>query len=222
MLNNLKKIFPFLYNIFLHDRLRRRYPSLLFKTLKIGLNCKIGYKVALMEDVEIRDNVKIGNYSYCSKGTIIISGQIGSFCSIGYRCQIGMFEHPIDQISTSPWIFKENKSILGLNLFTEIHSPPIIGNDVWIGSNSVILQGVVIGDGVIVAAGSIVTKDVPPYAIVAGIPAKIIKYRFEIDQIEFLKKFKWFELSEKELQDYIYLFEKKERWFENISNTMNS
>ena len=68
-----------------------------------------------------------------------------------------------------------------------------IGNDVWIGLNATILDGVTIGDGAIVAAGAVVTKDVPPYAVVAGVPAKIIKYRFTESQIDFLLKFRWWE-----------------------------
>ena len=206
----------FLKSIIKKIRLKNTYPDVLFRTLKVGLNCQIGFKAALMHNVEVRDKVKIGSYSYVNQDSIIVSGVIGNFCSIGYRCQIGMFEHPVNHISTSPWIFKENKSLLGLNTFSEIHSPPIIGNDVWIGSNSIILQGVEIGDGSIIAAGSVVTKDVAPYSVVGGVPAKLIKYRFNEEEIEFLKNLKWFNLPESELNNYKYLFKKKEFWYTNI------
>ena len=75
-----------------------------------------------------------------------------------------------------------------------------IGNDVWIGLNATILDGVTIGDGAIVAAGAVVTKDVPPYAVVGGVPAKIIKYRFTESQIDFLLKFRWWEKDRKWIQ----------------------
>ncbi|MEM5663830.1 CatB-related O-acetyltransferase [Bacillus toyonensis] len=107
--------------------------------------------------------------------TRIISGIIGKFCSISYGCQIGMSEHPTNYISTSPYSYGSS-NIFGITpYFEEVHSPPIIGNDVWIGGRVIILQGVTIGDGAIIAAGAVVNKDVPPYTIVGGVPAKPIK-----------------------------------------------
>lgn len=78
-------------------------------------------------------------------------------------------------------------------------TPAEIGNDVWIGQNAVIMDGVKIGDGAIVAAGAVVTKDVAPYAIVGGVPAKLIKYRFDEATIKDLLRLKWWELSDKEI-----------------------
>ncbi len=77
-----------------------------------------------------------------------------------------------------------------------------IGNDVWIGANVLILDGVTIGNGAIIAAGAVVTKDVPPYAVVGGVPAKIIKYRFNKEEIDFLEQLKWWEKDEKWLTEY--------------------
>ncbi len=77
--------------------------------------------------------------------------------------------------------------------------PAVIGNDVWIGQNAVIMDGVHVGDGAIVAAGAVVTKDVPPYAIVGGVPARVIKYRFDAGTIKELSELKWWELSDGEI-----------------------
>ena len=92
-----------------------------------------------------------------------------------------------------------------------------IGNDVWIGLNATILDGVTIGDGAIVAAGAVVTKDVPPYAVVAGVPAKIIKYRFTESQIDFLLKFRWWEKDRKWIQQNYKRFQDIESFIEAYS-----
>jgi len=99
--------------------------------------------------------------------------------SVAYGVRIGLPEHPVNMVSTSPKIYRNIKS----KDIKDVYFPPIIGNDVWIGANAIILQGVTIGDGAVIAAGAVVTKDVPPYAIVGGVPAKVIKYRFSDDVI---------------------------------------
>lgn len=81
-----------------------------------------------------------------------------------------------------------------------------IGNDVWIGDSVLIINGVKIGDGAIIAAGAVVNKDVPPYAVVGGVPARIIKYRFSTEQIKWLLKFKWWEKDSDWLKEHSFLF----------------
>lgn len=165
-----------------------------------------------MRGVDIRNGVEIGDYSYVSPNTVIASGVIGKFSSIGYNCQIGMFEHPIDYISTSPKVYGA-KNVFGFEeTWDEIKSPPVIGNDVWIGSNSTVLQGVSIGDGAIVAAGAVVTKNVEPYTIVGGVPAKVIKKRFSEDKINQLIRISWWDLSVGDIQQMKDIFESKENW----------
>jgi len=87
-----------------------------------------------------------------------------------------------------------------------------IGNDVWIGARAIVLDGISIGDGAVIAAGAVVTKDVPPYAIVGGVPAKLIRYRFEDDVIQELLKWKWWDLSLDDLQKNAPQFISQERW----------
>lgn len=135
----------------------------------------------------------IGSHTYCNRGTIIFKGsKIGRYCSIGYNVQIGPPEHPSSFYSTSPSAYRFHK-IKGLCTWPQddILNPPRIGNDVWIGSNAVILQGNNIGDGAIIAAGAVVTKDVPPYSVYGGVPAKKIKDRFNVELIQKLLDSQW-------------------------------
>ncbi len=148
-------------------------------------------------EVDIRENVKIDDYSYCNFGTIIFNEtQIGKYCSIGYRVQIGLPEHPMNELSTSPALYR-NGDLLKSHYIdwprNDFHTPVIVGNDVWIGSNAMIMQGVKIGDGAVIAAGAVVTKDVESYAIVGGVPAKLIRYRFDEVTCQKLKNSSWWD-----------------------------
>lgn len=122
---------------------------------------------------------------------------IGNYCSIADRVVfIAGGEHDKDWVSTYPFIER-----LKLENLVKFKKPRFkgnisIGNDVWIGHGATILSGVSIGDGAVVGAMSVVTKDVPPYAIVVGSPAKVIKYRFTESQIEKLMKIQWWNYSE--------------------------
>lgn len=179
-------------------------------------NCEISNIVRIKRFCKLI-NVKVGEYSYIANNSHLINCSVGKFCSIGPFVKIGLGKHPVDRFSTSP-IFYSTKNPLRINLvsqntFKEFEEVSI-GNDVWIGANAIIMDGVKIGDGAIVAAGAVVTKDVPDYAIVGGVPAKIIKYRFEESIIQKLKTVKWWEMDLNRLNNY-------EREFENIELFLN-
>lgn len=176
--------------------------STLIGKIDIKENCKLFY-------CDISGKVNIGRYSSVyGPGTAIHSKiheiTIGSFCSIAKNVQIFEYNHFINKPST----YYVNQNLLGTSVINDVTSsgPIDIGNDVWIGTNSIILSGVKIGDGAIIAAGSVVTKDVPDFAIVAGNPSRIIKYRFEKTTILEIKKSPWWEKETSELKkDGLYL-----------------
>lgn len=120
-----------------------------------------------------------GFASYANNSMIRSYVQVGRYCSIGRNVTLGLGHHDYTNVSTNPFF---QMTGFGSNPIKMASDSPkrrvIVGNDVWIGDKAMIVSGVKIGDGAVIAAGAIVTKDVPPYAIVAGVPAKIIKMRF--------------------------------------------
>lgn len=147
----------------------------------------------------------LGRNSYLGVNTWCINAEIGAFCSIADNVYIGGAEHPINWLSTSP-AFQDIKNSSTKKHFARHHWNPysrriVIGNDVWIGHGAVILQGITIGNGAVIGANAVVTKDVPPYAVVVGCPAKIIKYRFNEPTISILLSSKWWEWSDEKLKD---------------------
>jgi acetyltransferase-like isoleucine patch superfamily enzyme len=151
---------------------------------------------------------EIGDYTRIRHFSTIYYAKIGKFSTISKNVRIGIGQHPTNLISTN-LIFYRNNPITNKwakPIKFEEYKPICIGNDVWIGESSMIMGGVIIGDGAIVAARSVVTKDVPPYAIVAGVPAKIVKYRFDQETINRLLKIKWWNLSEHEITSKLEAF----------------
>lgn len=142
-------------------------------------------------------NSTIGEYTYMSSFVTIMNSKIGKFCSIAQGVGISLGLHPSKVfVSTSPMFFS-TKQQCGTTFsdgeyFREMGSCNI-GNDVWIGANAIIKDDISIGDGAIIGAGAIVTKDVLPYAIVVGNPARVIRFRFKQEEIDFLLKFKWWD-----------------------------
>jgi len=161
--------------------------------------------VRLYGTARVNKDSSIGAFSYIESRTTIFPGtQIGRYCSIGKDCQIGVIAHPTEWLSTSPiqYNFSYHFPDYAEGFPQRTFERPMrthIGNDVWIGSMSVIKRGVEIGDGAIIAAGAVVTRDVPPYAIVGGVPAGIIRYRFDCHTIARLLKVRWWEFPYKEL-----------------------
>ncbi len=153
----------------------------------------------------------IGKHSYATPDLFVANPKqtvIGSFTSIGKRVCLGHGIHPQNYLSTSPYLYLDRlnyktKSTPSHNEWEEL--PPIyIGSDVWIGEDALIKNGITIGHGAIIGAKAIVTKDVPPYAVVAGIPAQILRYRFTPDIIQKLLKLEWWTLPDEQIKQIPY------------------
>ena len=180
------------------------------------------------EDI-VYKGCKIGRYTYGYKGLLEyypLAVSIGRYCSINPSSKIWN-NHPTEYVTTHPMLdhpkfyawdqYDERKRLCQTygkyfdnadfeNSPLRNNRPVVIGNDVWIGGNVVILPGVHIGDGAVLAAGAVVTKDVEPYAIVGGVPAKVIKYRFDENTIDKFLKIKWWDWDIEEIEKNIELF----------------
>jgi acetyltransferase-like isoleucine patch superfamily enzyme len=138
---------------------------------------------------------KLGHFTYVQNGSSISNADIGRFCSIGHNVSIALGDHPTDFLSTHP-LFYESSYINDIPSLTaeplfHSHKRVNIGSDVWIGANCYIKDGITIGDGAIIGTGAVVTKDIPPYSVAVGVPAKVIKKRFDDETIQRLMELKW-------------------------------
>ena len=186
------------------NKAKRRWPNCNIQTECINFEkCSFGDHVRLNTTAEFWGG-RIGDYSYVGDYTAIVSANIGKFCSIGERCSIGGWQHDYNRLSTNPRLYRE---ILNQGYIDQVIKVNI-GNDVWIGDNVVITCGN-IGNGAVVGANAVVTKDVPPYAIVAGNTAKVLKYRFSQETIARLLQDKWWDKNPDDLEEYIKDFKKR-------------
>ena len=163
-------------------------------------------------------SVNMDRYSFCGYDCEIVNADIGAFCSIANDVKIGGAMHPIEWASTSPVFYKGRDSVA--KKFSEYDRPKdnrtIIGNDVWIGSGAFIKQGATIGDGAVIGMGAVVTKDVPPYAIVGGNPAKLIRMRFDDTIIKRMIQSEWWKLSDEVLLEVAQYIKEPEVFLNKI------
>lgn len=147
--------------------------------------------------------VQLGEYSYVAKNASISNCVIGKFCSIGPNFCCGMGVHPTKGVSTSPMFYstaRQNGTTFCEVDKVEESKRTMIGNDVFIGANVTVLDGVHIADGAVVGAGAVVVNDIPSYAIAVGVPAKVVKYRFDERTIKALVEKQWWNGPEEELK----------------------
>lgn len=180
------------------------YKGAIVKSSQLNCNVSIGNDT-IVEKSKISSNTmlnrrnyilssEIGDYCYTGIGTMILSSIIGKFCSISWNVSIGGADHEHQNISTFPkWRFELMDTGKFNNSDTYNNLPCLLGNDVLVSTGAIVLRNVKIGDGAIIGAGAIVTKDVEPYSIVAGVPARKIKMRFDEETVKVLLEIKWWD-----------------------------
>ncbi len=187
------------------------------RSIKITFSSEIKFPALLQGNNKIGKksylNGKMGNYSYLGDNCRI-TADIGKYCSISNNVITVEGKHPLDRISTSPVFYSLNKqcgtTFAQENNYDEVshNKKTTIENDVWIGENVTIKGGVTIGTGSVVAMGAVVTSDVAPYSIVGGVPAKLIRKRFNQATIDSLLDTQWWEQSETWIRKKLCYFEK--------------
>lgn len=180
-------------------------------------NCKIDKTSAVCSGSHI-NRTSMGRYSYIGHDCFFVNVDVGSFCSIADGCRVGGAMHPIQRVSSSP-VFHAGKNVMKKNFchLKEIETPKtIIGNDVWIGANVCIKAGVTIGDGAVIGMGAIVTEDVAPYEVRAGVPARLIKKRFDDETIRRLMETQWWNWDDEKIVRLADNFENVEDFLKHI------
>ena len=182
------------------------HPSAQVRDCRLGAYCEVGARTQLLE-------VALGDYSYIVNDSDAAYATIGKFCSIAAMTRINPGNHPMERASQSHFSYRASAYFAGAadeaEFFAWRRAQAVrIGHDVWIGHGAIVLAGRGIGTGAVIAAGAVVTKDVAPYAIVAGNPARAIRARFADEIAARLQRLAWWDWSHARLQAALPDFQK--------------
>jgi acetyltransferase-like isoleucine patch superfamily enzyme len=174
----------------------------------VSFKAKIGFRSIVRAGVEVGRDVTLGDFSYISgPRTYVEAARIGRFCSIARQTVVGVSGKDMVRVTTHDFITSPAYGRLTTEVrFPEQKPPTIIGNDVWIGIGAVVLRGVTIGDGAVIGANSVVVRDVPPYVVVGGNPARYIRHRFPPEQVAALLRIRWWDWSPELLAERVTSF----------------
>lgn len=191
------KLFAKLYIVvFIFNKIRFFTKKIKINSSKVSVKAQIGNNCLIMQGTVIDEYTQIGKYSYIGNYCYLTKSKIGNYCSIANNVSIGQGEHDLTKISTNSIFYK--------NTFEELtKNECVIGNDVWIGVDCIIKRGVKIGNGAVIGANSVVTKNIPDFAIAVGSPARIIKYRFDDKKIKQINLSNWWEKDKIEAEKII-------------------
>lgn len=172
------------------------------KSCDVSLRAFLGFGLRVGRGSFIDSNCRLGKYCYVGRNCNITKSLIGAYCSIANNVSIGQGEHSLSRVSTSSVFYDLS--------YDELTTKDcVIGNDVWIGSDAIILRGVRIGDGAVVGANAVVTKDVKAFEVVAGVPARHLKFRFPEEQQAAILDSAWWNLELAEAREAIQRLELK-------------
>ncbi|WP_265518106.1 DapH/DapD/GlmU-related protein [Nitratireductor luteus] len=175
----------------------RVHPTAELKGCRLGPYVSIGARVVLRE-------VEVGNFTYFERNAEAIYAKFGKFCSVAANTRVNALEHPVERPTTHKLSYRPNEYFRYLGVDQDFRARRrarivTIGNDVWIGHGAVIMPGITVGDGAVVGANAVVTQDVAPYAIVAGVPAIVLRPRFALDIAVRLQALAWWDWPQERL-----------------------
>jgi phosphonate metabolism protein (transferase hexapeptide repeat family) len=172
------------------------HPTAEVRDTSFGVYCEVGARTKLRES-------SFGDYSYVVNDSDIIYTSVGKFCSIAAQTRINPGNHPLDRVALNHFTYRSSAYHLGdddAGFFDwRRASPVVMGNDVWIGHGAIVLPGITLGNGAAIGAGAVVSRDVPPFAIVVGVPGRVLRYRFAPEIIAALERIAWWDWPREKL-----------------------